>query len=367
VRRIVLIAAVWSAACAGVTGLGDYTIASDETLDGGIAITPPSPPTDAGSLHPDAAPIPDAATGSLTISPSTLPAGTINQPYSQSFVASGGESPYAFRIVQGSLLGGLTLSTAGVLSGTPAVSGTSTFSVAVTDPRGLYGEQTFELDVGGPRQFSIGNSNNVVLATVAGAAAAQGGSFMFTIESGTVVGSTDATKPALTTGSFPAGSVVLLVNKGSIEGMGGAGGVALSITLGGDGSPGGAAISLGTSLRIDNTAGMIFGGGGGGGSTSSGWSCGGGGGQGSGTSAGGNMPDHGGNGGPSGPGAGATNSSMHSGAGGVWGTVGDTATSNSAVTGGKGGAGGAAILENGHTVEWIGGNDATHVKGAQTP
>ena len=69
----------------------------------------------------------------LMIAITTLPAGVINKPYSQTLVASGGTSPYTWSLTSGSLPSGLNLSGAGVISGTPTAIGTSTFSVKVTD------------------------------------------------------------------------------------------------------------------------------------------------------------------------------------------------------------------------------------------
>lgn len=64
---------------------------------------------------------------------------------------------------------------------------------------------------------------------------------------------------ALRTGTFPAGSTLIIVNKGTIRGRGGNGG---SGTAGG--YAGGHAIYLDFDVEIDNGAGYIFGGGGGG-------------------------------------------------------------------------------------------------------
>jgi len=85
----------------------------------------------------------DAQTDSRTLSVSvysplslitqSLPDGTPGVAYNQSISASGGLSPYNYSIIAGSLPAGLTLSVAGVLSGTPSAAGTYTFTVQVTD------------------------------------------------------------------------------------------------------------------------------------------------------------------------------------------------------------------------------------------
>ncbi|GAB3990636.1 fibronectin type III domain-containing protein [Spirosoma daeguense] len=70
----------------------------------------------------------------LTIpSAGTVTAGTT---FSQSFVASGGSSPYSYSLVSGSLPAGLSLASTGILSGTPTQSGSFTLTVRTTDATG---------------------------------------------------------------------------------------------------------------------------------------------------------------------------------------------------------------------------------------
>ncbi|WP_205910685.1 Ig domain-containing protein [Rhizobium sp. P44RR-XXIV] len=80
------------------------------------------------------------ATASITVSvptlsldPATLPAGAIGAAYSETTTASGGTSPYSYAITAGSLPAGLTLSSAGVISGTPTGGGTYNFTLTATD------------------------------------------------------------------------------------------------------------------------------------------------------------------------------------------------------------------------------------------
>ncbi len=64
----------------------------------------------------------------------TLPVAVVGTPYSTTLTASGGKAPLAWILAPGSLLPtGLTLSTAGVISGTPSGSGSFTFTAQVTD------------------------------------------------------------------------------------------------------------------------------------------------------------------------------------------------------------------------------------------
>src|SRR5262249_37227326 len=69
----------------------------------------------------------------LTITTGGLPEGTVGSAYSQTLVASGGQTPYTWSLVSGSLPAGLNLSAAGAISGTPSAAGTSSFTVAVGD------------------------------------------------------------------------------------------------------------------------------------------------------------------------------------------------------------------------------------------
>ena len=68
---------------------------------------------------PSPTPTATPACGTITLSPSTLPNGRKNHSYSQTITASGGTSPYTFSKTSGSLPPGLSLSSGGVLSGTP--------------------------------------------------------------------------------------------------------------------------------------------------------------------------------------------------------------------------------------------------------
>ena len=74
-----------------------------------------------------------AAPSKLTITTTGLAAGKNGTSYSASLSASGGTPGYTWSIASGSLPAGLTLSSAGVISGTPTGSGTSTFTVGVQD------------------------------------------------------------------------------------------------------------------------------------------------------------------------------------------------------------------------------------------
>lgn len=72
--------------------------------------------------------------GPLAITTSSLPSGSNGIAYAATLAASGGTPAYTWSITAGSLPPGLTLAaTTGVISGTPTATGTTNFTVAVTD------------------------------------------------------------------------------------------------------------------------------------------------------------------------------------------------------------------------------------------
>ena len=81
---------------------------------------------------------------------STLPAGMIGTPYSQALTAVGGTPPYAWLTTSGKLPTGLTLSSSGVITGTPTLTGTATFTVQVSDSLKVAVTQAFTIAVNAP-------------------------------------------------------------------------------------------------------------------------------------------------------------------------------------------------------------------------
>lgn len=213
------------------------------------------------------------------------------------------------------------------------------------------------------------STSNINLFTLAGSPTSPV-EFTLTINPGVFVTSTSTAVAALVTGTFPVGSIVNLINNGSVYGLGGTGGKATSgPTPGNAGFAGGNAIQLNFNLNITNGSGEIFGGGGGGGGGATTWqgvfgnAYGGGG--------GGGCPN--GIGGAAGSGAAGSNGTLSTpgggrgypagGAGGTFGAAGVTGTAGTVGAGGSGGTPGKAITLNGFTANFISGNDSTHVKG----
>jgi len=87
----------------------------------------------------------------ITLSPATLTAATAETAYSQTLIASGGTAPYAYVVTTGVLPAGLTLSSAGVISGTPTAGGTFSFTITAIDsstsPGPYKGTATYTLTV----------------------------------------------------------------------------------------------------------------------------------------------------------------------------------------------------------------------------
>jgi hypothetical protein len=73
----------------------------------------------------------------LTVTPASLPGGTVHVAYSATLHATGGRTPYTWDLVTGQLPAGLVLSgTAGSISGTPSTAQSSSFTVGVHDAAG---------------------------------------------------------------------------------------------------------------------------------------------------------------------------------------------------------------------------------------
>ena len=69
----------------------------------------------------------------LQVTSSQLPDGTVAAAYSSTLSASGGSAPYVWSVLTGALPAGLTLTTAGTITGTPTTSGVTRFAVQVSD------------------------------------------------------------------------------------------------------------------------------------------------------------------------------------------------------------------------------------------
>jgi Putative Ig domain len=105
----------------------------------------------------------------LTLTPSTLPDGVAGQSYQQTISASGGSGNYTFSRTAGTLPTGLSLTSAGILSGTPTKEGTFSFTIKATDTAvsGLTGSQAYTVTVeaGAPDTITVSAPTQATLGT----------------------------------------------------------------------------------------------------------------------------------------------------------------------------------------------------------
>jgi len=146
----------------------------------------------------------------VTVSPGSLPNGTVAAAYSQTISASGGVAPYSFAITAGAVPAGLTLSPAGTLSGTPTAGGTFNFTVTATDsspfPGPFAGSQAYTVTIAAP---------TIVLPATSLAGGSLGTSYSASIAAAS--GGTSPYGYAVTAGALP-GGLTLNPSTGAITG-----------------------------------------------------------------------------------------------------------------------------------------------------
>ncbi|MGQ3131740.1 MAG: choice-of-anchor J domain-containing protein [Flavobacteriales bacterium] len=81
----------------------------------------------------------------FTVSPASVPNGTAGSMYSQNLSQTGALGAPNYAITAGALPPGLTLSAAGVISGTPTATGTFNFTVTVNDNSGCSGSRAYSI------------------------------------------------------------------------------------------------------------------------------------------------------------------------------------------------------------------------------
>ena len=186
------------------------TISGTPTSTGAVAFTAAVNDSSSPALAASEPLAVDVMPSALTIVTSTLPGATSQTGYSQTLQASGGTPAYTWSITSGSLPAGLTLSAAGLLSGTPTASGTSSFTATVTDS-------------GSPAQAT---SVAMTVATAAPAVSpltitsstlASGSNGTAYSQSLQASGGTPAYTWSITSGSLPAG-LTLAATTGTISG-----------------------------------------------------------------------------------------------------------------------------------------------------
>jgi CSLREA domain-containing protein len=90
--------------------------------------------------------------GKLAITPLALPNGQVGSAYNQALGVQGSGGPYSFALIpqSGALPAGLTLSSAGVISGTPSAMGAQSFSVRAVNAAGCSTSTTQQLRISPP-------------------------------------------------------------------------------------------------------------------------------------------------------------------------------------------------------------------------
>ena len=114
----------------------------------------------------------------LALSPTTLPAATQKTFYSTRLSVSGGYGPYRFSNVRWAMPAGLTLSSAGTISGTPTATGSFSVRVLVIDSRANRLEKTLSLTVNGSSTGSVGISVSPTSSSVSSAGSEQFSAFV---------------------------------------------------------------------------------------------------------------------------------------------------------------------------------------------
>jgi len=110
----------------------------------------------------------------ITLTPSLLPEGYVNLSYNATTIsASGGTSPYTFAVTSGSLPNGLTLSSSGIISGTPTVQNTFNFTIRATDANGYTGSLAYSILIN--PEIEIYNIEYLIIAGGGGGGANSGG------------------------------------------------------------------------------------------------------------------------------------------------------------------------------------------------
>ncbi len=132
----------------------------------------------------------------ITLAPSALPAAAVASAYSQAITASGGTGSFSYAVSAGALPAGLSLSSAGVLSGVPTASGVFSFTVTATDSASQTGRQAYTVTVAPP-------TISLAPASLPNASAGSAYSQSFTAGGGIAPYSY-----AVTAGALPAGLVL---------------------------------------------------------------------------------------------------------------------------------------------------------------
>lgn len=206
-------------------GSGDAAAGDAGTSPGADGSTP----TDASTGPGDAAAGDAAGSGLAILNAPQLPSGTAGQAYQLMLTAQGGQAPYSWQVSAGALPAGLTLSTAGLLTGTPQLAGTTSFTLTVTDAARGTASGNFTLTIaasqgGGLSVAPFTGPNAVVGAPYSAVLLAQGGTppYRWAVASGALPPGLTLTSSGAISGTPTAAgffTVVVRVQDGSAPSM----------------------------------------------------------------------------------------------------------------------------------------------------
>jgi uncharacterized repeat protein (TIGR03803 family) len=118
------------------------------------------------------------STAPLQVSTTLLETGSVGTPYSTTLQATGGTPPYAWSLNSGSLPAGLSLSSAGIISGKPTTQAISSFTVKVTDSASntakqalstaVYGSTIVRITTASLPNWTVGQPYSQTLAATSG-------------------------------------------------------------------------------------------------------------------------------------------------------------------------------------------------------
>ncbi|WP_312599344.1 putative Ig domain-containing protein, partial [Brevundimonas sp.] len=172
---------------AGVTLATNGLLSGTPTAGGNFSVTITATDSSTGSGAPFSASRAYTlmvGAGTITVMPTSLAGGQVGTPFSQQLSASGGTGPYAFVISAGVLPAGISLSSSGVISGTPGQSGLFNFSITATDSSGGSGPfsaiQAYAWSIAAPNppiagdvsaSVGYGSTDNPITANLSGGTA----------------------------------------------------------------------------------------------------------------------------------------------------------------------------------------------------
>ena len=103
----------------------------------------------------------------LGITPTSLAGGTVGDAYYQALTATGGTAPYTWQVTSGSLPVGLTLSSNGLISGTPTQVESESVTIGVSDAsaRAKAGNGVFAISISGSLSIPGQSLTNALIGT----------------------------------------------------------------------------------------------------------------------------------------------------------------------------------------------------------